>query len=101
MVENMSQKKLGFNNLVISIGSFFEHPRYIIDGKDVHEYIKSHEGLVAISDPLGVYIVKEELADELTKNGVEYHVEGKFPMPRKVREKIRKNLKDRGVSAPV
>jgi hypothetical protein len=92
----MNDKPLGYNNLVISVDVTSK-----IDNKNIRKYIHDSNLFIEEIDPRGVFLVRKEFSDILDKNKIRYHILGKFPMPRTVREEIRRDLKKRGVIGPI
>lgn len=87
-------KPLGYDNLVIAVDTLSK-----LKGQDIREYIRSSDECIAELDFRGVYIVRPKFEDTLKEHNITYRILAKYPMPKEVRERIRKRLKEKGVSA--
>jgi len=87
---------LGHNNPIVYIKDVDAE----IQGKKIEDFLLSSTKCIAQMEP-PIFLVRNELLEELQKNKIPLEVKGRYPMTRKTREAIRKSLKEKGASAPI
>jgi len=92
----LNGKPLGINNFVIEVD-----PHIKVKDKTLHEYITFSKDFLAVIDHRGIYLVRPKFIEKLKNDNIRYLIIARYPMPKEVRQQIRKITKKEGITTPI